>query len=162
MSGQSVRDDRGTAWRPANKGLLLAEGCCLHEQQRLLQRTVFSERVPVIDAGTVKVALFPAAGSHASGVGVTKQSLQDELILKLTQELEVLERAYRATLEGAVHEEAKPENDKDRELSSRPTSRAGKRNGWRRYERVGGRSRDVDASFRRWVARRARCACDSR
>jgi len=42
-----------------------------------------------------------------------KQDLKDELVQALTDQLEILQRAHRATLEGATHEEAKPENDKD-------------------------------------------------
>ncbi len=43
----------------------------------------------------------------------SKQALRDELVTLLVLDLEKLERAYRATREGATHEEAKPENDKD-------------------------------------------------
>ena len=42
-----------------------------------------------------------------------KPALRAELLARLTADLETLERAYRATIEGATHEEAKPENDKD-------------------------------------------------
>ena len=43
----------------------------------------------------------------------TKQALKAELLARLGADLETLELAYRATREGATHEEAKPENDKD-------------------------------------------------
>jgi transcription elongation GreA/GreB family factor len=43
----------------------------------------------------------------------TKQSLRDELTRLLASDLELRERAHKATREGATHEEAKPENDKD-------------------------------------------------
>jgi transcription elongation GreA/GreB family factor len=43
----------------------------------------------------------------------SKPALKAELIARLGADLETLERAHRATLEGATHEEAKPENDKD-------------------------------------------------
>jgi len=43
----------------------------------------------------------------------TKQSLKAELLARLGADLETLERAHRAACEGATHEEAKPENDKD-------------------------------------------------
>lgn len=42
-----------------------------------------------------------------------KQDLKDELVRLLQADLDVLERAHRAVIEGATHEEAKPENDKD-------------------------------------------------
>ncbi len=42
-----------------------------------------------------------------------KPTLKAELLAVLTVDLETLERAHRATTEGATHEEAKPENDKD-------------------------------------------------
>jgi transcription elongation GreA/GreB family factor len=42
-----------------------------------------------------------------------KPTLRAELLAKLAADLETLERAHRATREGATHEEAKPENDKD-------------------------------------------------
>jgi transcription elongation GreA/GreB family factor len=45
--------------------------------------------------------------------GPLKLALRDELLAKLGADLETLERAHRATCEGATHEEAKPENDKD-------------------------------------------------
>ncbi len=43
----------------------------------------------------------------------SKQALKDELVRHLGAELETLERAQQAAREGATHEEAKPENDKD-------------------------------------------------
>lgn len=43
----------------------------------------------------------------------SKSSLRDELLARLRDELEQLERAHHATLEGATHEEARPENSKD-------------------------------------------------
>ncbi len=42
-----------------------------------------------------------------------KTTLKAELLALLHADLDTLERAYRATTEGATHEEAKPENDKD-------------------------------------------------
>ncbi len=42
-----------------------------------------------------------------------KRKLRDELVRTLALTLADLERAHEATLEGATHEEAKPENDKD-------------------------------------------------
>jgi transcription elongation GreA/GreB family factor len=42
-----------------------------------------------------------------------KTALRDELARVLEADLEVRERAYRAAREGATHEEARPENDKD-------------------------------------------------
>jgi transcription elongation GreA/GreB family factor len=42
-----------------------------------------------------------------------KQELHAELLSMTAAELATAERTYRATLEGATHEEAKPENDKD-------------------------------------------------
>jgi transcription elongation GreA/GreB family factor len=44
---------------------------------------------------------------------VDKRALKDELVKKLSATLAELEKAHRATLEGATHEEAKPEDDKD-------------------------------------------------
>jgi len=44
---------------------------------------------------------------------MTKQSLKDELTRILAADLDKRERAHKATREGATHEEAKPENDKD-------------------------------------------------
>jgi transcription elongation GreA/GreB family factor len=43
----------------------------------------------------------------------SKQALKDELVGLVAADLEKVDRAYRATREGATHEEAKPENDKD-------------------------------------------------
>ncbi len=42
-----------------------------------------------------------------------KSSLREELLGRLRAELDQLERAHQAALEGATHEEAKPENSKD-------------------------------------------------
>ena|SRR5271154_4416636 len=42
-----------------------------------------------------------------------KAALKDELIAVVAADLETLERAHKATMEGATHEQAKPENDKD-------------------------------------------------
>jgi transcription elongation GreA/GreB family factor len=42
-----------------------------------------------------------------------KHALRDELVALLITNLEVLERAQHAAIEGATHEEAKPESDKD-------------------------------------------------
>ncbi len=42
-----------------------------------------------------------------------KVALKRELIGVIATDLETLERAHRATMEGATHEQAKPENDKD-------------------------------------------------
>jgi transcription elongation GreA/GreB family factor len=44
---------------------------------------------------------------------VDKHALKAELLDQLRADLETLERAHRAAREGATHEEAKPENDKD-------------------------------------------------
>ncbi len=44
---------------------------------------------------------------------MTKETLKTELATRLRTELSARERAHRATIEGATHEEAKPENDKD-------------------------------------------------
>jgi transcription elongation GreA/GreB family factor len=46
-------------------------------------------------------------------IALTKQTLKAELLATLGADLQGLERAHRATCEGATHEEAKPENDKD-------------------------------------------------
>jgi transcription elongation GreA/GreB family factor len=46
-------------------------------------------------------------------VSSRKPALKAELLAQLGADLETLERAHRATIEGATHEEAKPENDKD-------------------------------------------------
>jgi transcription elongation GreA/GreB family factor len=43
----------------------------------------------------------------------SKALLKDQLVRALTADLAVCERAYRAAREGATHQEAKPENDKD-------------------------------------------------
>jgi hypothetical protein len=42
-----------------------------------------------------------------------KQELHAELLSTVAAELALAEQAYRVTREGATHEEAKPENDKD-------------------------------------------------
>jgi len=42
-----------------------------------------------------------------------KSALKDELIAVIAADLEILEHAHRAAMEGATHEQAKPENDKD-------------------------------------------------
>jgi transcription elongation GreA/GreB family factor len=42
-----------------------------------------------------------------------KTDLRDELVRVVAADLDTRERAHRAALEGATHEEAKPENDKD-------------------------------------------------
>jgi transcription elongation GreA/GreB family factor len=44
---------------------------------------------------------------------MNKVALKEELIGVVAADLETLERAHRATMEGATHEQAKPENDKD-------------------------------------------------
>lgn len=44
---------------------------------------------------------------------LSKERLKDELARLLHADLETRDRAHRAALEGATHEEAKPENDKD-------------------------------------------------
>ena len=46
-------------------------------------------------------------------VAASKQDLKAELLAALTEELETVERAQRATQAAATHEESKPENDKD-------------------------------------------------
>ena len=43
----------------------------------------------------------------------SKQSLRDELLARMTADLVRLEEAHRASIEGATHEEARPENSKD-------------------------------------------------
>jgi transcription elongation GreA/GreB family factor len=43
----------------------------------------------------------------------SRAALKAELLALLGSQLETLERAHRAVCEGATHEEAKPENDKD-------------------------------------------------
>lgn len=42
-----------------------------------------------------------------------KVALRDELARSLSSQLEIAQRAHLASVEGATHEEAKPENDKD-------------------------------------------------
>jgi transcription elongation GreA/GreB family factor len=42
-----------------------------------------------------------------------KAALRDELVRVVAADLDTRERAHKAALEGATHEEAKPENDKD-------------------------------------------------
>ncbi len=42
-----------------------------------------------------------------------KQALRDELARIIAADLDTRERAHRAAREGATHEEARPENDKD-------------------------------------------------
>jgi transcription elongation GreA/GreB family factor len=42
-----------------------------------------------------------------------KQALVAELIQRLTEALDGAQRSHRAAIEGATHEQAKPENDKD-------------------------------------------------
>lgn len=44
---------------------------------------------------------------------MSKQALKQELLSLLKADLEAAERAQRTTHEGATHEEARPENDKD-------------------------------------------------
>jgi transcription elongation GreA/GreB family factor len=44
---------------------------------------------------------------------VSKKILLDELVQLVRADLEAAERAQRITTEGATHEEARPENDKD-------------------------------------------------
>ena len=44
---------------------------------------------------------------------LSKAMLKQQLIRMLELELETLQRAHRASIEGATHEEARPENDKD-------------------------------------------------
>jgi transcription elongation GreA/GreB family factor len=44
---------------------------------------------------------------------VSKQQMKDELVHALAAQLQLLEQVHRTTSEGATHEEAKPENDKD-------------------------------------------------
>lgn len=46
-------------------------------------------------------------------MALDKAALRDELVARLSHELDALERAHRAVMEAATHEEAKPENDKD-------------------------------------------------
>jgi transcription elongation GreA/GreB family factor len=47
------------------------------------------------------------------GVELNKATLRDELLERLRGELDQLEGAHRAALEGATHEESRPENSKD-------------------------------------------------
>lgn len=49
----------------------------------------------------------------ASAMPTRKQALLAELIQRLSEALEVAQRSHRAAVEGATHEQAKPENDKD-------------------------------------------------
>lgn len=44
---------------------------------------------------------------------IDKHALQDELARLIAADLDTRERAHRAAREGATHEEARPENDKD-------------------------------------------------
>ncbi|HTQ48540.1 MAG TPA: GreA/GreB family elongation factor [Polyangiaceae bacterium] len=44
---------------------------------------------------------------------IDKQALRDELARMIAADLDTRERAHRAAREGATHEEARPENDKD-------------------------------------------------
>lgn len=44
---------------------------------------------------------------------MNKSELKEELLTILAADLETVERAHQATMEGATHEQAKPENDKD-------------------------------------------------
>jgi transcription elongation GreA/GreB family factor len=46
-------------------------------------------------------------------MALDKAELKAELVARLRADLETLERAHKATVEGATSEEAKPENDKD-------------------------------------------------
>jgi transcription elongation GreA/GreB family factor len=55
----------------------------------------------------------PATQGTLGSVPPGKPALKTELLALLAADLETLERAHRATTEGATHEEAKPENDKD-------------------------------------------------
>ncbi len=43
----------------------------------------------------------------------TRSSLRDELLARLKADLDQLESAHQSALEGATHEESKPENSKD-------------------------------------------------
>lgn len=43
----------------------------------------------------------------------SKSALRDELLHKVKTQLALAERAHQDSVEGATHEEAKPENDKD-------------------------------------------------
>jgi transcription elongation GreA/GreB family factor len=53
------------------------------------------------------------ATTKAAAVVPSRAALKAELLSLLGSQLETLERAHRAACEGATHEEAKPENDKD-------------------------------------------------
>lgn len=44
---------------------------------------------------------------------IDKSALRDELARSIAADLDTRERAHRAAREGATHEEARPENDKD-------------------------------------------------
>jgi len=44
---------------------------------------------------------------------LSKEALKEELIRLVAADLDALEKAQQATMAGATHEEAKPENDKD-------------------------------------------------
>jgi transcription elongation GreA/GreB family factor len=44
---------------------------------------------------------------------IDKRALRDELARSIAADLDTRERAHRAAREGATHEEARPENDKD-------------------------------------------------
>lgn len=44
---------------------------------------------------------------------IDKAALRDELVAQLTAAHEAAQRAHAAAIEGATHEEARPENDKD-------------------------------------------------
>ena len=44
---------------------------------------------------------------------MNKTELKEELVALVAADLDTLERAHRSTMEGATHEQAKPENDKD-------------------------------------------------
>jgi len=44
---------------------------------------------------------------------ISKDALKEELVRRVVADLAALEDAQRTTREGATHEEAKPENDKD-------------------------------------------------
>jgi transcription elongation GreA/GreB family factor len=50
---------------------------------------------------------------HDGGTVIDKQALRDELARIIAADLDTRERAHRAAREGATHEEARPENDKD-------------------------------------------------
>jgi transcription elongation GreA/GreB family factor len=68
-------------------------------------------------AASAAVAEHPTGASSPSYarsmVDPTKASLRDELLERLRGDLQAAENAHRTTQEGATHEEAKPENDKD-------------------------------------------------